>query len=84
MNWLAYHLPLAKRTHLVYKLNIKKYIETKMAMRTHKFRLYPNKEAEMKMLNALELCRQTYNELLGLLNEQKEIDKAQIQGIIPT
>ena len=54
-----------------------------MAMRTHKFRLYPNKEAEMKMLNALELCRQTYNELLGLLNEQKEIDKAQIQGIIP-
>ncbi|MFA5888236.1 MAG: RNA-guided endonuclease TnpB family protein [Candidatus Nanoarchaeia archaeon] len=52
-------------------------------MRTHKFRLYPSNEAEIKMLNSLELCRQTYNELLGLLNEQKEIDKSQIQGIIP-
>ncbi len=54
-----------------------------MAMRAHKFRLYPGNEAEIKMLNSLELCRQTYNELLGLLNKQKEIDKAQIQGIIP-
>ncbi len=52
-------------------------------MRTHKFRLYPSREIEQKMLNALDLCRKTYNELLGLLNEQKEIDKAQIQGIIP-
>lgn len=52
-------------------------------MKTHKFRLYPNKEVELKMLNTLNLCRQTYNELLGLLNEQKEIDKSQIQGTIP-
>ena len=52
-------------------------------MRAHKFRLYPSREIEQKMLNALDLCRKTYNELLGLLNEQKEIDKAQIQGIIP-
>ncbi|MDI6737516.1 MAG: RNA-guided endonuclease TnpB family protein [Nanoarchaeota archaeon] len=51
--------------------------------RTHKFRLYPDKESELKMLNTLELCRRTYNELLGLLNKQKEIDKAQIQGTIP-
>lgn len=35
------------------------------------------------MLNYLDLTRQTYNTLLGLLNEQKEIDKAQIQGTIP-
>ena len=52
-------------------------------MRAHKFRLYPSREIEQKMLNALDLCRKTYNELLGLLNDQKEIDKAQIQGIIP-
>ena len=52
-------------------------------IRTHKFRLYPSNEVEEKMLNTLNLCRQTYNELLGLLNEQKEIDKAQIQGSIP-
>ncbi|MBU2638392.1 MAG: transposase [Nanoarchaeota archaeon] len=54
-----------------------------MAMKTHKFRLYPSKNVEIKMLNTLELCRQAYNELLGLLNEQKVIDKAQIQGTIP-
>ena len=52
-------------------------------MRMHKFRLYPRKDIEQKMLDTLDLCRQTYNELLGLLNEQKEIDKAQLQGIIP-
>jgi len=52
-------------------------------MKTHKFRLYPGKQVEQNMLNALDLCRQTYNELLGLLNEQEVIDKAHIQGIIP-
>ena len=35
------------------------------------------------MLKTLELCRQTYNTLLGELNEQKVIDKAIIQGTIP-
>jgi len=50
---------------------------------SHKFRLYPNKETQSKLLDMLELHRQTYNTLLGELNEQKEIDKSQIQGIIP-
>ncbi|MFH1638648.1 MAG: RNA-guided endonuclease TnpB family protein [Candidatus Woesearchaeota archaeon] len=49
----------------------------------YKFRLYPSKKIESKMLGSLELCRQTYNMLLGELNSQKVIDKAQIQGIIP-
>ncbi len=49
----------------------------------NKFRLYPNEEQENKLLETLDLCRQTYNTLLGQLNDQKEIDKAQIQGIIP-
>ena len=35
------------------------------------------------MFDTIELCRQTYNILLGELQEQKVIDKAQIQGIIP-
>jgi len=52
-------------------------------MLNHKFRLYPNKEMEYKLKDKLELHRRTYNILLGELNEQKVIDKAQIQGIIP-
>src|SRR3989344_2400844 len=52
-------------------------------MLSYKFRLYPNKETENRLLESLELCRQTYNIFLGELNEQKIIDKAQIQGIIP-
>lgn len=50
---------------------------------TSRFRLYPNKEIESKLLDNLELHRQTYNTLLAELNRQKEIDKSQIQGIIP-
>ena len=50
---------------------------------THKFRLYPNKETQNKLLENLELHRQTYNTLLGQLNNQKVIDKSQIQGILP-
>jgi putative transposase len=52
-------------------------------MLSYKFRIYPNKEIENKLLENLELHRQTYNILLAELNNQKEIDKAQIQGIIP-
>ena len=54
-----------------------------MYMLSYRFRLYPNKETENRLLESLELHRQTYNILLGELNEQKIIDKAQIQGIIP-
>jgi len=50
---------------------------------TNKFRLYPNKKTENKLLDNLELHRQTYNILLSELNNQKVIDKSQIQGIIP-
>ena len=50
---------------------------------THKFRLYPSKQTEAKMLETLEICRQAYNVLLGELNNQKVIDKSQIQGILP-
>ncbi|MEM0327469.1 MAG: helix-turn-helix domain-containing protein [Thermoproteota archaeon] len=36
---------------------------------TYKFRLYPNKEQEEKLLETLELCRQTYNYFLAQWNE---------------
>ena len=49
----------------------------------YKFRLYPSKGIETRMFEALNLCRQTYNVLLGELNNQKVIDKSQVQGIIP-
>jgi len=52
-------------------------------MITHKFRLYPDKKIEEKLLENLELCRQTYNSLLSELNNQKVIDRAQIQGVLP-
>ena len=38
---------------------------------THKFRMYPNKEAREKLDFALDICRQVYNTLLGELNNQK-------------
>ncbi len=60
-------------------INIKKYIETKMAMRTHKFKLYLRRDIEQKMLVTLDLCRKNYNELLGLLNEQKKTDRGQFR-----
>jgi len=46
---------------------------------TYKFRLYPNKEQEGKLDFALEMCRQTYNNLLGELKEQAVIDRNMIQ-----
>jgi len=52
-------------------------------MLTHKFRLYPSKTIEQKLLETLEICRQGYNTFLGEMNNQTEIDKSQIQGIIP-
>lgn len=52
-------------------------------MKAYKTRIYPNKEQTKKLEFALDTCRQAYNILLGELNDQKVIDKAQIQGIIP-
>ncbi|MBL7160826.1 MAG: transposase [Candidatus Aenigmarchaeota archaeon] len=34
--------------------------------RTYKFRMYPSKTTEKKLLDTLEICRQTYNDLLGI------------------
>ena len=52
-------------------------------MKAYKFRLYPNKEQEEKLDLTLDICRQTYNMMLGELNEQVVIDKSQIQAMLP-
>lgn len=52
-------------------------------MKAYKFRIYPNKEQTDRLEFALEMCRQTYNNLLSELNNQIVIDKAQIQATIP-
>ncbi len=49
---------------------------------TYKFRLYPSLEQEQKLQWVLDKCRHVYNTLLGRLNEQKVIDKGQLQGDI--
>ena len=51
---------------------------------THKFRLYPTKEQEEKLLFILEQCRWLYNKLLSLINESKKTPpKRKIQSMLP-
>jgi len=50
------------------------------SMITHKFRLYPNKQVEEKMLWTLEKCRQTYNVLLSELQQQEIMTKHKYRG----
>ena len=40
---------------------------------TYKFRLYPKREQEERLLETLELCRQTYNYFLAQLNGEAKI-----------
>ena len=49
---------------------------------TYKFRLYPTGEQEQKLLWTLNKCRYVYNFLLSEMNQQKVIDKAQLQEMI--
>jgi putative transposase len=48
-------------------------------MRNHKFRLYPSKEQEKKLLWTLDRCRFTYNKLLEGMNKQEKINKNALQ-----
>lgn len=48
--------------------------------RTFKFRLYPSRRQEQKLLEVLDKCRSVYNTLLGRLDEQDVIDRGQLQG----
>ncbi|MBI5347563.1 MAG: transposase [Candidatus Aenigmarchaeota archaeon] len=48
----------------------------------YKFRLYPTREQEQRLLWTLDRCRYAYNFLLSELQNQKIIDKAQLQEMI--
>lgn len=51
---------------------------------TYKFRLYPSKEQKEKLLQTLELCRQTYNYFLSRLNERdKTLSRLRFQAQLP-
>ncbi|MGB3346885.1 MAG: RNA-guided endonuclease TnpB family protein [Candidatus Humimicrobiia bacterium] len=49
---------------------------------TYKFRLYPNKDQEKKLLHTLDRCRFVYNKLLEELNKQEKIDRKILQHLI--
>ncbi|MDI6847084.1 MAG: helix-turn-helix domain-containing protein [Candidatus Bathyarchaeia archaeon] len=51
---------------------------------TYKFRLYPMKEQEGKLLETLELCRQTYNHFLSQLNNKDKMrSRLELQAQLP-
>lgn len=51
---------------------------------TYKFRLYPKPKHEEKLLETLELCRQTYNYFLAQLNSKAKIpSRLELQAQLP-
>ncbi len=51
--------------------------------RTYKFRLYPNKAEEERLLWTLEQCRCVYNTLLMEMDFQEKPNKAALQAMLP-
>jgi putative transposase len=56
-------------------------------LKAYKYRIYPNREIEQKLLQSLDTCRWLYNRLLEILNrardEGKTICKSDTQNLIP-
>ena len=53
-------------------------------MITYKFRLYPTKEQKEKLLETLEICRQTYNYFLSRIEESKQtLNRLNLQAELP-
>jgi len=51
---------------------------------TYKFRLYPKSEQEERLLDTLELCRQTYNYFLAQWNGKGRIpSRLELQAQLP-
>ncbi len=50
---------------------------------SYKFRLYPDKKQEEKMLVVLDRCRFVYNQLLEGLNKQEKPNRLELQKSIP-
>ncbi len=52
---------------------------------TYKFRLYPKKEDEKKLLSVLEICRLLYNSFLAIWNDsEKVLSRYKLQAMLPT
>jgi putative transposase len=51
--------------------------------RTYKFRLYPTKENEQKLLWTLDRCRFVYNQMLDELNKQNKPNRLKLQAMLP-
>ena len=56
--------------------------EKREALLAYKFRLYPNREEERKLLWAKEVCRRVYNKFLELYNSG-EHDQFKLQAMLP-
>ena len=53
-------------------------------MLTYKFRLYPTKEDEKKLLSVLEICRLLYNSFLAIWNDSEKIpSRYKLQAMLP-
>ena len=53
-------------------------------MITYKFRLYPTEDQERKLLETLEICRQTYNYFLSKIKESDKIpSRLELQSELP-
>ncbi len=51
-------------------------------MLSYKFRLYPNKEEEQKLLWTKDVCRRVYNRILELYNAGEQ-DRSKLQALLP-
>lgn len=52
--------------------------------KTYKFRLYPAKEDEDKLLSVLEVCRMLYNSFLAIWNDSEKIpSRYKLQAMLP-
>lgn len=50
---------------------------------TYKFRLYPKREQEQKLLWTLDKCRFVYNQMLAGLNRQRKPNKYELKRQLP-
>ena len=65
-------------------IRIYREVEGEMTIIAQKFRLYPTKEQEEKLLLILEQCRWVYNKLLSIINESKSTPpKRKMQSLLP-
>jgi len=68
----------------IYLKIIKKIVRNKSKMqKTYKFRLYPNKKHEQKLLWTMQQCKFVYNMMLEMLQKQDKLDRYSLQNMLP-